>query len=99
MMEKDIIQAKFDLFMREFKKQSPTDKKMEIINSLKELIEVLDMVCQMQGINVEYVKSLEINDLNTDYVSEDDFLEGCLVYIENVKNIISQFLIEKSDIN
>lgn len=94
MLDND-IQIKFGNYIDEFKKQSTTVKREENINSLKEIISLLDIVCEKEGVTYQYLKSNEIFDLNNEIVSEDDYLEGCLVYIENIKNIISKYLLEK----
>ena len=98
-MDIEIMQKKFENYMNEFKKQTTTDKQKEIIKSYKELIAVLDVICAVNGIKLEYLKSREINDLDSGLVSEDDFLEGSIVYIENIKNIVSQFMIVKGDVD
>lgn len=92
------LQVKFNDYIEEFKKQSTSLKQEEVINSLKELLTILDVLCQKEGIVVEYLKSKEIDDLQNKVVSEDDFLEGCIVYVENVKNIISQYIMVKEGI-
>ena len=95
-MMQDDIQSTFTAYIEEFKKQNIEIKRNEIINSLKELISVLDIICKEEEIAVEFLKSNEVNDIKGQNISEDDFLEACLVYVENVKNIISKYLIFKN---
>ena len=37
----------------------------------------------------------EILDLNSDNVSEDDYLEACIAYVEIAKDVIGQYLDKK----
>ena len=89
------MQVKFTNYINEFKKQSNNIKREEIVQSLKEIISLLDLVCENAGIDYQYLKSNEIYDLSTPGATEDDYLEAYLVYIENIKNIISKYLLEK----
>ena len=89
------LQIKFSEYIHELKKQDSDTKKIEIINSLKELIFIMDVICQKDGINFDYLKSNEILDIKNQELNEDDFLEACAVYIENAKNIIGKYLIDK----
>lgn len=90
------LQSKFTEYIEEFKQQDIMDKRKEIVESLKELISVLDVVCQKSGVSVQYLRSREINDIEKPTATEDDYLEAYLVYIENVKNIISKYLMDKN---
>lgn len=85
----------FDQFIKEFKKLTISEKRMEIVDSIKELNALIDTLAEKENKQLEYLKSKEISDLNNGLESEDDFLEGLLVYIENAKNLIGQYLIDK----
>ena len=89
------LQSKFTDYIEEFKQQDINTKRKEVVDSLKELISVLDVVCQKSGVSVQYLRSREINDIEKSTATEDDYLEAYLVYIENVKNIISKYLLDK----
>lgn len=87
----------FENYIEEFKKLSVKDKREEVINSVKEIIAVFDKIARDDNIVLNFLKALEIDDLNKDKVSEDDYLEGLIVYIEAAKNMIGQYLYEKSN--
>jgi len=94
-MDSNELQSKFTEYIDQLKNQSVNIKRNEIINSLKELISILEVVYAKEGIKIEYLKSDEIRDLENNDASEDDFLESCIVYAENVKNIVSKYLMHK----
>ncbi|MBE6152197.1 MAG: hypothetical protein E7165_02655 [Firmicutes bacterium] len=94
-MDSNELQSKFTEYIDQLKNQSVNIKRNEIINSLKELISILEVVYAKEGIKIEYLKSDEIRDLENNDASEDDFLESCIVYVENVKNIVSKYLMHK----
>lgn len=80
----------FAQYIIDFKKLSIESKKQEIIYSLKELLAVFDALSIDEGIKLEYLKSNEILETNT----EDDFLEAILVYLEITKDVIGQYLLK-----
>lgn len=59
------------------------------------------VVATNEGVDTNFLKNKEILDLQKEFVSEDDFIEASLVYLENAKNIIGEFLEKKlyNDIN
>ena len=83
-------------YIEEYKKLNVIEKRDEFISSLKELIVVFEHFAQMDNIQLEYVKNKEILDLSSDNVSEDDFLEAAMVYLEISKDIIGQYLSQKN---
>lgn len=86
----------FEEYMNEFKKLPTNEKRTEIITSIKEIIVAFEQLAAIDGIKLSYLKSREIADLKQDNVSEDDFLEAELVYIEVAKNIIGEYLNSKN---
>ena len=62
---------------------------------------MLSVISNNEGLNVDYLKSREILDIKQDEITEDDFIEACLVYLENSKNIIGKLLENKvyNDVN
>ena len=85
----------FNSYMEEFKKLSIQEKRDEIMKAIKELIAIFQSFANMDNINLEFLKSKEILDIDKSD-TEDDFLEAELVYIENAKNIIGQYLDKKN---
>lgn len=91
----DETKEAFNEYMEEFKKISIQEKRDEIIKAIKELIVIFQGFANMDNINLEFLKSKEILDIDKSD-TEDDFLEAELVYIENAKNIIGQYLDKKN---
>ena len=85
----------FKEYMEEFKKLSIQEKRDEIMKAIKELIAIFQSFANMDNINLEFLKSKEILDIDKSD-TEDDCLEAELVYIENAKNIIGQYLDKKN---
>ena len=88
------VQEAFDALVIAFKELRTEEKRKEVINSIKELIVVVEHLSAQEGIELEYLKSNEVLDIN-DSNTEDDFLEAEFVYIENAKNLIGQYLDKK----
>ena len=89
MTEKEIA---FKNYIEAFKDLEIKSKREEFITSLKEFIVIFDGLAETNDIKLDYVKSNEILDLKGDNVSEDDFLEAAMVYLEISKDIIGQYL-------
>lgn len=85
----------FQKYIDEIKKAPLNFKKEILIDSLKELIAIFDQLAMEDNIKLEYVRSKEILDLNLENVSEDDYIEAALVYLEVAKDIIGQYMIVK----
>ena len=88
----------FKEYIDNYKTLDVNSKRNELIEAIKEMIVIFDNLSANDNINLEYLKSNEILDINkTDY-SEDDFLEAAMVYLEIAKDIIGQYLIQKENI-
>lgn len=86
----------FNEYINEFKKLDTMEKRNEVINSIKELIVVFEQLATKDNINLHYLKNNEITDLKKKDVSEDDFLEAEIVYLEVAKNLIGEYLDNKN---
>ena len=82
----------FNDYITEVKKLNTIEKRNELINSIKELIVIFETLSKNEKIDIHYLKNREILDLNNEVVSEDDFIEAALVYVEVAKNIIGEYL-------
>ena len=51
------------------------------------------------NIKIEYMHSNEILDLQKENLSEADFIEASVVYLEIAKDIIGQYLMQKENMN
>ena len=89
------LKEAFSEYLNEFKTLSISEKRTEIINSINEISALMNMYAEKEGKELEFLKSKEILDLNDGTESEDDFLEAVLVYIENAKNLMGQYLDDK----
>ncbi len=85
----------FNNYIEEVKKLDTAGKRDELIYSIKKLIAIFESFAKEDNIEINFLKSREILDLNNTPVSEDDFIEAALVYLEVVKNIIGEYLLKK----
>lgn len=85
----------FGEYMEAYKALDIPSKRKEIINATKELIVVFEQLATKDNIELQYLRSREINDLKEENTTEDDFLEAELVYLEVAKNMIGQYLDKK----
>ena len=85
----------FNNYIEEVKKLDTLGKRNELINSVKQLIAIFESFAKDDNIELHFLKNSEILDLNNPSVSEDDFIEAALVYLEVAKNIIGEYLLIK----
>ena len=90
------LNSLFNEYINEFKKLDTMEKRDEVINSIKELIAVFEQLATNDNINLHYLRNNEIKDLKKENVSEDDFLEAQIVYLEVAKNLIGEYLDKKN---
>lgn len=83
----------FSEYMETFKTLDIPDKRMEIINSVKEINAIIDKLAEDSKVDLNYLKSKEILDMKDGLESEDDFLEALLAYIENFKTLLAQYIL------
>ena len=88
-------QELFDDMINEYKKLDLMDKRNELLNSIKDLIVSIELLADQDNVLLKYLKSDEILDIKSSN-REDDFLEAELVYIENAKNLLAQYLDQRS---
>ena len=89
------LDVAFKDYIEKFKELDIKDKRVEVVNSLKEISGLIDALAESENKQLHYLKSKEISEFNNGLESEDDFLEALLVYSENAKNLLAQYLIEK----
>lgn len=90
----DELNQAFNEYVLEFKKLNTLEKRDEVLKSIKELIAIFEKLAEVDNISLEYLKNNEILDIKSSD-TEDDFLEAEIVYIENAKNLIGQYLDKK----
>ena len=93
------LNIEFNNYINEFKKLDTNLKLKQIVNSLRELVAFIDLLALEKNIKLDYLKSKEISDLNKPDVSQDDYLEAILVYIEVTKELLAQYLEQTSSPN
>lgn len=89
----------FKEYIEAFKELDTDRKREEFIKSLKDFIVIFDSLAQQDNIKIEYMHSNEILDLQKENLSEDDFIEASVVYLEIAKDIIGQYLMQKENMN
>lgn len=86
------VENAFKEYVEAFKQMQTSDKRKEIIRNINEITASFDALAEQANIQLSYLKSKEISDLNNGQESEDDYLEALLVYIENAKNVMGEYL-------
>lgn len=89
----------FNEYIQAFKELDIDEKRKGFIKALKDLIVIFDSMAQQDNIKLEYMRSNEILDLQKEDLSESDFIEASIVYLEIAKDIIGQYLIQKEKLN
>jgi len=89
----------FKEYIEAFKELDTDRKREEFIKSLKDFIVIFDSLAQQDNIKIEYMHSNEILDLQKENLSEADFIEASVVYLEIAKDIIGQYLMQKENMN
>lgn len=84
----------FNEYINEFKNLTTKEKRNEVLNSIKEMIVIFEKLAEIDNIKLEYLKTNEILEYQKSE-NEDEFLEAELIYIENAKNLIGQYLDKK----
>lgn len=85
----------FTEYMEAFKELDISEKRVEIINSIKEISALMVKLANDEGMNLKYLNSKEILNFKNGNETEDEYLEALLVYIENFKEMLGQYLTNK----
>ena len=91
------LNGSFNQYLEVFKQLPIPEKRQDIIYAINEITASFASLAEDSNINVEYIKSKEVTELNNGYESEDDYLEALLVYIENAKNVLGQYLLKSNN--
>lgn len=86
------VEIAFKEYVDAFKQMELIDKRREIIRNINEVTAMFDMLATESNMQLSYLKSHEITELKDGHESEDDYLEALLVYIENAKSVLGQYL-------
>ena len=85
----------FTEYMDAFKELDISEKRIEIINSIKEVSALLVKLANDDVISLKCLNSKEILNFKNGRETEEEFLEALLVYIENFKEMLGQYLLNK----
>lgn len=85
----------FTEYMDAFKELDISEKRIEIINSIKEVSALLVKLADDDRISLKCLNSKEILNFKNGRETEEEFLEALLVYIENFKEMLGQYLLNK----
>lgn len=88
------VEFAFKEYVEVFKQMELIDKRKEIIRNINEITAMFDMLANQSNMQLSYLKSKEITELKDGHETEDDYLEALLVYIENAKSVLGQYLIK-----
>ena len=86
------VEIAFKEYVDAFKQMETIDNRKEIIRNINEVTAMFDMLAAESNMQLSYLKSKEVTDLKDGYESEDDYLEALLIYIENAKSVLGQYL-------
>lgn len=80
-------------------KTLPLQEKKNIVNQeMKELLAFIDKAKKDMNINDEILFNREILDLNSDNVSDEDFVEAIFVYVHALQESLGKYFNEVSKI-
>lgn len=85
----------FTEYMDAFKELDISEKRIEIINSIKEVSALLVKLADDDRISLKCLNSKEILNFKNGRETEEEFLEALLVYIENFEEMLGQYLLNK----
>ena len=88
------MEIAFKEYADAFKQMDIPDKRKEIINNINEISAMFDMLATKSNIELSYLRSSDISMLKDGHESEDDYLNALLVYVENAKSLIGQYLLK-----
>lgn len=85
-------QEVFSAFMNEFLKLDTYQKNEEIIEKQKIILAFLVGFATKHGIEFNLFKNKEINIINEENISNDDYLEAMMVYLQNIEELVGLIL-------
>lgn len=88
----------FNDYVEKYKLLPLQEKKKRVNNDIKELLAFVEKAKKDLNINDDLLFNREILDLNTDSVSDDDFVEAMFVYIHMVRESLGKYFNEISKI-
>ena len=86
----------FNEYMEEFKKNSLDEKKSIALEQLKVIVSLVNKLCEEIGCNNKMIVTKDVIEANRQGCSEDDFVEGVVVYASSIQDSLCEF-IDKMD--
>ena len=88
----------FNKYMEEFKNYSLVDKKKVALEQLKIIVGLTNTLCSELGVNNEPLITKDIIEAHENIESEDDFVEGIVVYTNSIQRSLCDFIDEMTNI-
>ena len=92
------MEDNFEQYMADFKKKPLKEKQMLIYEQLKMLAGLTNSFCKEINSDNEIIINKELNDLNKENYTEDDFAEAMIVLINSIQNSVCDFHLKMSKI-
>ncbi len=93
------MEEDFNEYMVYFKGLPLKEKQGIIIDQLKMLTSLTNKMCEEIGTQNEMIITNDINDVNKDNYSEDDFAEAVITLVNSIQNSICDFSLKLKEIN
>ena len=88
----------FNKYMEEFKNYSLSDKKKIALEQLKVITSLTNTMCNELGIDNNPIITKDIVEAHENIESEDEFVEGIVVYASSIQNALCDFIDKLTDI-
>ena len=89
---------KFEKYMEEFKTYSLEDKKKTVLDQLKIIASLTNTMCQELGVKNELIITKDIVEAHENTSSEEDFVEGVVVYTSSIQNSLCDYIDKMTEI-
>jgi len=81
----------FNKYMEEFKSYSLDDKRKTALEQLKVILSLTDTMCEELGVDSEMIITKDAVEAQNNITSDDDFVEGVVVYASSIQNSLCKF--------
>lgn len=86
------LKQSFDDYLNAFKKLNINDKRQSIIQEINEISILVAYLAANENISLTALDNQKITNLQNNFENEDEYLEKLLIYIENSKVLLGQYL-------
>ena len=83
---------KFNEYIEKFKLLPLQKKKKKTVDEIKLLLATIEKLKTDMNINEDIIFNREILDLNSDNISDDDFVEAMFVYINMIEESLGHYV-------